>query len=272
MTQLFHFIRIVGKILSSHRHFEKIGLLSCYSRLFFNAVIHHKLKSSESKAVLTANVLGYQIRFFSYPELLNLFEEIFVFDVYDFTTDNNSPFIVDCGSNIGMAVFYFKKRFPQSSILAFEPDAVSFDLLQHNISSNNLDNVKAFKIALSDLDGEAILHKKAGSINSTLIPTIYNEPGQTVITRKLSSFINSRVNFLKVDTEGAEEKIVNDLISNNVMALISMLKIEYHPQLTGKTADDFIKKLQRIGFKATIQKDNLHPGASEVMIVGKKVN
>jgi FkbM family methyltransferase len=272
MTQLFHFFRIVGKILFSHRHFRKIGLLSCYSRLFLHAVIHHQVKISESKSVVTENILGYEVRFFSYPELLDLFEEIFVFDVYDFTTDNNCPFIVDCGSNIGMSVLYFKKRFPQSSILAFEPDAVSFDLLQHNISNNNLDNVKVFNIALSDLDGEAILYKKARSINSSLMPTIPNESGQTVITRKLSGFINSRVNFLKIDTEGAEEKIVNDLISNNIMTLISGLKIEYHTRLAGKTAENFIKVLQRVGFQATIEKDKLHPRATEVMIAAKKTN
>src|SRR5690606_32260101 len=72
----------------------------------------------------------------------NMYEEIFVNHEYAFKTETESPLIVDCGANIGLSTLYFKSQYPQSRIIAFEPDKQNIELLKHNIAINKLENIQ----------------------------------------------------------------------------------------------------------------------------------
>src|SRR6516225_8876972 len=52
------------------------------------------------------NFLGYTISFLGESQFRYLFDEIFMQTSYFFETDNPSPLIFDCGSNIGMSVLF----------------------------------------------------------------------------------------------------------------------------------------------------------------------
>jgi FkbM family methyltransferase len=41
-----------------------------------------------------------------------------------------SPYIIDAGANIGLSIIYFKKKYPNSKIVAFEPDKLIFNILK----------------------------------------------------------------------------------------------------------------------------------------------
>ena len=45
----------------------------------------------------------------------------------------NVRLIVDCGANVGYASAYFLSRFPQSRLIAVEPDDRNFEMLRHNM-------------------------------------------------------------------------------------------------------------------------------------------
>jgi FkbM family methyltransferase len=74
-------------------------------------------------------------------------KEIFEQEIYKFESKKKSPYIIDCGANIGLSVIYFKTLFPDSEIVAFEPDNKVFDVLQLNIKSFDLTNVELIKKA-----------------------------------------------------------------------------------------------------------------------------
>ncbi len=63
--------------------------------------------------------------------------EIFVEEVYRFQSDTNTPLIIDCGSNIGLSIIYFKRLFPEAKIIGFEPDNEIFKILENNINQFN---------------------------------------------------------------------------------------------------------------------------------------
>lgn len=50
------------------------------------------------------------------------YKEIFVDEYYKFKSDNESPVIYDCGSNVGTSCAYFKMIYPNSKIKAFEAE------------------------------------------------------------------------------------------------------------------------------------------------------
>ena len=72
---------------------------------------------------------GKPVRLFDYDVLINpgptpadLYEDIFINRVYEFEASRPDPRIIDCGSNIGMSVLYFKHVYPEARIVGFEPD------------------------------------------------------------------------------------------------------------------------------------------------------
>ena len=100
-----------------------------------------------------ADIAGHNVKFLTFDNLLFLFNEVFLNQEYCFTTNKKSPFIIDCGSNIGMSVLYFKMIYPNSEILAFEPDKDAFGCLAENIKANNLHAVLPNQKALSNKEG-----------------------------------------------------------------------------------------------------------------------
>ena len=72
------------------------------------------------------NILNYKIKYLSYPTLITTFREVFIKFDYFFKTNIKQPFIVDCGSNIGLSILFFKMIYPHCRIIAFEPDEEAF--------------------------------------------------------------------------------------------------------------------------------------------------
>lgn len=197
--------------------------------------------------------LGQKFHAFSPASFLALFEEIYVGQPYAFSAPHNDPVILDCGSNIGISVLFFKKIFPSARILAFEPDPATFALLQKNIDANTLPNVIAHQIALSDQDGEITFYNdpsSPGNLCMSIDPNRMSKASVTVPTKRLSSFIDREIDYAKIDVEGAEHMVMDDLISSGKLLRIKQLFIEYHHHI--KDNEDrlggMLKALEDHGF------------------------
>ncbi|RYG31009.1 MAG: FkbM family methyltransferase, partial [Chitinophagaceae bacterium] len=68
---------------------------------------------------------------------LAIFEQVFLRGDYDISFPFTPRTIVDAGANIGLFSVLMKSRFPESTIIAIEPDQLNFELLEKNISSYN---------------------------------------------------------------------------------------------------------------------------------------
>jgi hypothetical protein len=89
----------------------------------------------------TSTLLGRAIGITDSFWYLHSLSEIFVQEVYCFQSAGAAPYILDCGSNIGLSVIYFKRRFPDARIVAFEPDPANAALLQRNLHAFHHDDV-----------------------------------------------------------------------------------------------------------------------------------
>ena len=78
---------------------------------------------------------NYRIRINDGPSAYVGLKDIFVQRIYHFESRRANPLILDCGSNIGLSLLYFASTYPQSRIIAFEPDPTIFPCLQENMSS-----------------------------------------------------------------------------------------------------------------------------------------
>lgn len=136
-----------------------------------------------------------------------------------FRTDEEFPLIIDCGANIGVSILEWKHRWPASRIICFEPDPYAFEMLRENIEKNDLPNVECICAAISDHDGEAVFHGQihhgADSRGNSLRPEWGKRANteQTIVKCvRLSKYLeNQKVAFLKLDIEGMEEAVLNDI-------------------------------------------------------------
>jgi len=143
---------------------------------------------------------------FNIPDGLSFlwqFHDIFYQQHYAFTTETSSPLIVDCGANVGLSVFYFKKHYPESKVYAFEADPKVFEYLKRNISPPFKDvNLINKAVWVSD---EALSFNSLGSDTGSL-----DVKGKDKVEGcDLSAFLDqfSSIDMLKIDIEGAEIEV-----------------------------------------------------------------
>ncbi len=89
-------------------------------RELFSTYLYLELKSLlNNERLINTNILGFDITLNSYQDLAFLFREIFIDKDYYVPLNNNSPIIIDCGSNEGLSILFFKMIYPDSKIFGF---------------------------------------------------------------------------------------------------------------------------------------------------------
>ena len=198
----------------------------------------------------SVRILNYDVRINKGTTPYYLYEDIFVNRVYHFEARRPDPLILDCGSNMGMSVLYFKHVYPRSRIIAFEPDPTIFDYLRENIERNGLKDVRAERVALAATPGTLMLNSD-GEVASHL--SQYPTPGNLSITPfevkavRLSDYLTEPVDFMKMNIEGAEWEVLAD--TEPKLRQIREMSIEYH-RLPGVpcTLHAILDLLHRSGF------------------------
>ena len=167
---------------------------------------------------------------------IRVFKQIFVDNEYDsLNLPDTAKTIIDLGANIGLSALFFIKKFPDARIVAVEPDAVNFLIMEKNLETFSK-SVSFLQAAIWPTDGEVTLvteddnHASLGawgvrteasngnpalSVKAVSIPTIMKQYGMDF------------VDILKVDIEGAEyelfEKNYEDWIDK-----VGLIIIETH--------------------------------------------
>lgn len=130
---------------------------------------------------------------------------------------------VDVGANIGYySLLAAKKVGSSGKVIAYEPNPKNFALLQANIALNHLPNVQVFPLALYDKDEQGQLYLSADNYGDHRVYAASESRHSHDITLvhgdEHLSTLTSRMDFLKIDTQGAEFFVVNglhDMIMHN---------------------------------------------------------
>ncbi len=221
---------------------------------------------------------GYTITTPSFSNFAAIAREVFLFGDYYFKADNDTPMIIDCGGNIGMTTLFLKKLYPRATIRVFEPSPTAVQALRKNITQNHLTDVEIVEAAVSDTEGTiSFWEQPSKSGGSTAMHSVVESKSgaahfEEVRVRavKLSTYVKEDVDLLKLDVEGAEGMIIQELHENGALSRIKSIIMEFHENETNKQNDlsTMIATLKRAGFTIVIFASEITP-SSEVM--AKKV-
>jgi len=181
---------------------------------------------------------------------------IWKYHVPPFPLEENST-ILDLGANVGYTMVHFAYLYNKSKIIGVELDKSNCILAQKNLepiknqctiinagiwSKNGIisyggDKEWEFKI-LSDLETT----ESKGTVETKTIETILND------------YNIEKVDFMKIDIEGAEKEIFEH--PENWINRIKSIKMEIHPPATFEWCFNILEKH---GFQCS--KDTIHPSA-----------
>ena len=203
---------------------------------------------------------GFTFHYRNEPEFELLSREIFEGGEYGFACSRSDPTILDCGSHIGLSVAWFKRRFPNARIIAFEPDPESFQLLQANIAINRLEGVELLNLAVSSRKGTARFFGEFGVEAPTASAhslrqdwgTQRSEQWIVVNTVPLADYITVPIDYLKLDIEGAEAEVMRSI--EHCLHLVRAVGLEFHGTgaQAGADEDDLVRLLRESGFQVSV--------------------
>lgn len=241
------FFRYLGLILANKAKIPKqTQFLLLKSYLTLKAL--NLLPQPTKKKIKQITFLKHPLSFFDLQTTTSLIESIFIDNEYFFVSDNSKPVIMDLGSNLGLSIIYLKQLYPKSSIQAFEPDISTFKMLVKNITSYKLKGVTAHNVAVTGANGSINFYIDKNGAGSPLMSTsplrINNKKTIKAKSIKLSKKINGKVDFIKMDIEGSESQVLEDLDKSQKLKLVRQISIEYHHHIN--IDNDYLSKFLRI--------------------------
>nr|WP_321487498.1 FkbM family methyltransferase [uncultured Draconibacterium sp.] len=179
---------------------------------------------------------NYQISITNFDSASQMYTDLFVNETHAVCFDSANPLIYDLGANMGIASLYYKSRYPNAEIKAYEPNPIVFKALEENIKINNLTNVHAYNNAISNEEGHLVFYcDRGGQVSSFLKPNGFQTIPTKIPAIRLKTLIENetqQIDLIKIDIEGVEVKVLQDC--GNLLKKVDRLVIEYHSYKEGE--------------------------------------
>lgn len=191
-----------------------------------------------------------------YPDaywFLHSIDEIFISKVYEADTKKLNPFIIDCGSNIGLSIIFFKRKFLNAEIVAFEPDPQLYEMSVSNIKNSGLgENITVINKAVW-IKNTIMPFNAEGTLGGTLIDVRQDASNSiNVCCIDILSLLTRKIDFLKIDVEGSELLLLEHCWSK--LYLVENMFVEFHGNINKpQQLDRFLQLISQAGFKYYIK-------------------
>ena len=122
--------------------------------------------------------------------------------------------VIDLGANIGSHSILLSRLVSEGKVFSFEPQSLTFSLLQNNLLLNLCENVFAYKFAISNTELKTVsmeIFSYSGAIiNNGMLGISQNANiGDLTITKRLDDLDLPPIKFIKIDIQGSEVEALN---------------------------------------------------------------
>jgi len=131
-----------------------------------------------------------------------------------------SGVLLDVGSNVGFWSLFLASRFPASRVIAIEANPRTYQCLTRNIAINGFDNIVAIGCGVGRTAGSfpLYLNETGNRGGDTMSAEVGKGKSIDVPVRPLSDILREahieRVAFMKIDIEGMEQDVFEDIRDN----------------------------------------------------------
>jgi len=253
------------KLLTYVGYFSRLRALLGLRAACVFALAHARNKLSPPRKGNLARVpVGPYV--FYFPSILffeGLFTEIFFKGTYYLASTQQQIRAIDCGANIGMSLLYIKIRAPQARVLCFEPNPAARAVLEKNIAANGWErDVQVLPYALG---------KKKGTVDFFVDEEVATSSGGSTLrhrknkgrhldtypveTDTLSRHIDGDIDFLKIDIEGGEFDVLEEMAAQQTLRQVAAVQLEYHfiPACSTRPLSDMLALLESEGFHTFVE-------------------
>jgi FkbM family methyltransferase len=150
-------------------------------------------------------------------KLLSIISEIYHKKIYDLKEPKRVGLVLDVGAHIGLFTLRTARRFPNSEIIAIEPNPTTFRFLVRNVLINGMkDRVRVLNLAAGRVRGKTVLWLSRLSRGDSSIRKWHDagSAGSSAVhlTPLDDILLTVRVcDLIKVDVEGMEEEVLKGL-------------------------------------------------------------
>lgn len=153
---------------------------------------------------------------------------------YDHIRCTAPQVIVDAGANIGASAVYFARKFPRALVIAIEPEAGNFALLQKNATGYG--NIVTVQAALWGTQGKRTIQNRLTghwgyTVSDTSNPTETTGQDVECITMEqlMAQHELASIDLLKMDIEGGELHVLEH--SGAWITKVGILTVELHDRI-----------------------------------------
>jgi len=242
---------MIKRLIQLLLHIQRFGIY--HGTLFY-------FKKARQSGVSEVRVPGYEHPIYLRNKTSDwpTFQQLFIREEYKTNLRFTPKNIIDCGVNIGLSVVYFKKQFPDATVVGIEPETSNFRQAKKN--TERLKNVELIQAAVWDKNANLKIVPGQDNGNWSFhveeIPVADKDSIPAVcIADLMKQFNMEEIDLLKMDIEGAELEV----FQNNYESWLprtKVLMIETHDQDRKGTTAPFFARMSQYGFSVTIQGEN----------------
>lgn len=180
--------------------------------------------------------------------LYNEYKDIFINRIYDFQPKHEHPVVIDVGGYIGLSAIRFNQIQPNAKIHVFEPDPTIFHLLTQNMEQNGITNANLINAGIAKSKGDVSFFPDGADGGNVFNRTRGEIDEIKADMLKLSAFIEDEVDLLKMNVEGMEGEIFEEI--EEKLPLIDQIIFEYHAfHNLSQNLGNILERLDRNGFR-----------------------
>jgi FkbM family methyltransferase len=245
LAALQHVIRTFGSIAGNQTQ-PRLRLALEYLRIGARYA-----SAGTSETTKRARCGGHLVQYRHPRSLYTTFKTVWIDEEYLFVDLPPTPFILDCGANIGLATLWFKQLRPSAEMIAVEPSPTSLELLRANLRASGYGGVNVVPAALAREPGRVRLHEE----HPAGVSTHLSAAGEIEVDAvRLSDLIHRPIDLLKLDVEGQELAVLRDLETAGKLPMVARIAVEcaLHAATEDQSLAEVLGLLERSRYEYTI--------------------
>ncbi|MCC0727049.1 FkbM family methyltransferase [Clostridioides sp. ZZV14-6045] len=188
---------------------------------------------------------------------IQVYKQIFIDNEYELNIDVNPKVIIDAGANIGLATVYFKQIYPESLVIAIEPEKYNFELLKYN--THEYKKMIPLQAALWNEDTFVSVTDEGFGEWGFMTKECQDEDIDNVrsitIDKIMSEYNLHEIDILKIDIEGAEKEVFQN--HEYWLPKTKLIIIELHDRMKDGCSDSVWNAINKYDFKYYEKGENI---------------